>query len=174
LRRFGVPIYTSTTILRAEGEGEVQRAVTAQVDTHWQPVPGTEREYEVDVICLAVGLNPLAELAWMAGCQFTHAPELGGFVPLHDANHETTVPGLYVAGDAAGIEEVTTAIEGGRLVGLAVACALGRLSAEELACRQEEISERVVCLRSGPLGAHRHAAKCRVVEECGQQRAAQL
>ncbi len=166
LRRFGVPIHTSTTVLRVEGEGGVQRAVTAQVDARWQPVPGTETTYDVDVVCLAVGLSPLAELAWMAGCQFAHLPELGGFVPLHDASFETTVPGIYVAGDAAGIEEVTTAMEGGRLVGSTVACALGKLSSAELACRAAEIGGRVECLRSGPLGEHRQAAKSRLIAEC--------
>ncbi len=166
LRRFGIPIHTSTTILQAEGEGAVQQAVTAKVDVAWQPIPGSEQRYDVDAICLAVGLSPLAELAWMAGCQFTHVPELGGFVPLRDETYQTTVPGIYVAGDAAGIEEVTTAMESGRLVGMAVAASLGKLGDDELACRCQEINDRVACLRSGPLGEHRQSANQRVVQEC--------
>jgi NADPH-dependent 2,4-dienoyl-CoA reductase/sulfur reductase-like enzyme len=169
LRRFGVPIHVSTTILKAEGDPSdkgVNSVVTAQLDSAWQPIAGTEKYYQVDVVCLAVGLSPLAELAWMAGCEFTFAPELGGFVPLHNRWQESTIPGIYIAGDAAGIEEVTTAIEGGRIVGASVACSLGKLDAGELENRCGQIDLRVMGLRSGQLGEGRHRAKRQVVEEC--------
>ena len=58
-----------------------------------------------DTICLAVGLNPMTELAYMAGCQMAFIPALGGHVPMHDEHMETTVPGVYVAGDITGVEE---------------------------------------------------------------------
>lgn len=159
LRRNGVPILTSTTIQKATGRDRVEKATTVVLDAQWHQVPGTEREYEVDVICLALGLTPLSELAWMAGCKFAYVPQLGGHVPIHDENMQSTVPGIYVAGDLAGIEEASTAMEEGKLAGIAVAEALGYLSAAEARQRKNAVFQRLDELRSGPFGEARSKAK---------------
>ncbi|MBC7263189.1 MAG: FAD-dependent oxidoreductase [Chloroflexi bacterium] len=159
LRRNGVPILTSTTIKEAKGEGRVEKAVLIQLDPNWNEIPGTEREYDVDVICLAVGLSPLSELAWMAGCQFEYIPELGGHVPIHDLNMQTTVPGIYVAGDLSGIEEASTAMEEGKLAGIAIAESLGYISSEEAKIRKEAVSKRLDVFRTGPFGEAVRRAK---------------
>ncbi|MBC7234096.1 MAG: FAD-dependent oxidoreductase [Chloroflexi bacterium] len=169
LRRHGVPILTSTTIKEARGKGKVEEAITIGLDEHWREIPGTEKAYQVDVICLALGLTPLSELAWMAGCQFDYIPQLGGHIPVHDANMETTVNGIYVAGDVSGIEEASTAMEEGKLAGIAVAEALGYLSAAEAACKKEVVLRRLDELRSGPFGGVRKQAK----EQLHQQRCSQ-
>jgi NADPH-dependent 2,4-dienoyl-CoA reductase/sulfur reductase-like enzyme len=163
VRRAGVPILTSHTILRADGIDCVSSATIARVDEEWRPIPGTEQTLEVDTICLAVGLSPMSELAWMAGCQFTYIPSLGGHVPLHDENMETTVPGVYVAGDIAGIEEASTAMEEGRLAGLAAAEALGYVS-EETGQRKAVARRALDQLRAGPFGEGRQQAKANILE----------
>lgn len=159
IRRAGVPIYTSTTILEATGSDQVNGAVLAAVDDSFRPVPGTERTVEVDTICLAVGLTPLAELAWMAGCEFAFSPRLGGHVPLHDENMMTTCDGIYVAGDITGVEEASTAMEEGRLAGIAVAERLGRIDPAQASKLKEEIRVRMAALRTGPFGEGRKLAK---------------
>ncbi|MDI6870987.1 MAG: FAD-dependent oxidoreductase [Bacillota bacterium] len=158
VRRAGVPILTSHTVLEAKGEPEVSSAVICQLDD-FKPVAGTEREVEVDTVCLAVGLTPLAELAWMAGCQCEYLPALGGFVPVHDERMETTVKGIFVAGDVTGVEEASTAIEEGRLAGIAAAASLGLLSPDEAEERMTAAWERLAALRMGPFGEGRQAAK---------------
>ncbi len=159
LRRNGVPILTSTTIKEARGKDRVERAVAIALDRDWHEIPGTETEYEVDAVCLALGLTPLSELAWLAECKFDYVPQLGGHIPVHDSNMETTVPGLYVAGDVSGIEEACTAMEEGRLVGIAVAESLGHLSGREAADRKEIVFKRLDELRCGPFGLPRNPAK---------------
>ena len=77
--------------------------------------------------CLAVGLRPFDELLRALGVEMKYVSGLGGFVPLHDENLETSKRGVYVAGDITGIEEANTAMDEGRLVGVAVAEKLGRL-----------------------------------------------
>ncbi len=114
VRRLGVPILTRHTILRAEGTDRVERAVVAQLDENWRPIPGTEKVFEVDTIALAVGLRPSIELLHQAGCQIKFVRELGGHVAVRDERMETTVQGIFVAGDSAGIEEATTAMLEGR------------------------------------------------------------
>jgi ferredoxin len=110
-----------------------------------------------------VGLSPLAELARMAGVQFAHIPVLGGWVPVHDKNMQTSLPGIYVAGDLAGIEEASTAMEEGRLAGLAAAEALGYLSPEEGEKKKVKARERLAALRIGSFGEGRGVAKEQIV-----------
>lgn len=159
VRRKGVPILTSTTVKEALGEERVESAVLVGLDEKWEPEAGTEREEEVDVICLACGLTPLAELAWMGGCEFAYIPQLGGHVPVHDENMETSVGGVYVAGDLAGVEEASTAIEEGRLAGIAIAESLGHLGVEEAREKKAEVWKRLGELREGPFGSVRREAK---------------
>lgn len=151
MRRAGVPILTSHTIIEAYGEDSVEGALICKLDEKWQPIPGTEQDLKVDVICLAVGLSPLTELCFQAGCQMKYVPELSGHVPLRNKYLETTRSGLYVAGDVSGVEEASSAMVEGRLAGVCAAYSLGygkvvapKLQAESLA----ELSE----LRAGPAG----------------------
>ncbi|MCL5290593.1 MAG: NAD(P)/FAD-dependent oxidoreductase [Bacillota bacterium] len=149
--RAGVPIYTRHTIKRAYGEQEVSGATIVQLDENLQPVPGTEKDIDADVICLSVGLTPLTELLWQAGCQMIFVPELGGNVPLRNEFLETSVPGIYVAGDVAGIEEASAAMMEGALAGLNAAASLGYTS-ESLASDRKNVLAQLAGLRSGPVG----------------------
>ena len=155
IRRAGVPILTSHTIKEAHGSDRVEDATIIGVDERFQPIGGTEKRIDVDMICLAVGLTPMAELAWMAGCQFVYIPAAGGHVPIHDENMETTMPGLYVAGDITGVEEANTAIDEGRLAGIAAAEALGCCPAREATGRKAETRARLDELRLGAINEPR-------------------
>lgn len=164
IRRAGVPILVSHTVKEVRGDGRVQSATVIRLDEQFRAVEGTERVLEVDTICMAVGLTPLAELGWLKGCQFTHLPQLGGFVPLHDENMETSIPGLYVAGDITGVEEASSAMEEGRLAGVSAAEALGYLDRERADELRDAIQARLRSLRCGPFGEGRQRAKEALIE----------
>lgn len=167
LRRAGIPVLTSTSILEAAGKEAVEKATICSLDEKFCPITGCERTLKVDLICLAVGLSPLAELCWLAGCQFKYLPELGGFIPLHDENMKTTVPSLYVAGDVAGVEEASCAIEEGKLAGVAVAEDLGCLEKDKAKDEKEKIRKRLTTLRLGPFGDMRAKAKLELMGALG-------
>ncbi len=61
LVRMGVPIYTSHTVLSANGTEEVSSVTIARIDKGWKPVPGTERTFQCDTVLVAVGLDPVNE-----------------------------------------------------------------------------------------------------------------
>ncbi len=147
VRRYGVPILTRHTIIEAIGDEKVEGAVIAQVDERFRPIPGTERELDVDVICLAVGLAPIINLTWQAGVEIAYIPELGGHVPWHDEDMRTNVPNVFVAGDLAGIEEATTAMIEGELAALSAVEFLGKASPSELAAKREDAHSRLEDLR---------------------------
>ncbi len=151
IRRLGVPIYTRHTILRAEGKEKVERAVIAEIDDKWQPIPGSEKTFDVDIIALAVGLRPSIELLHQVGAQIMYVRELSGYVVRHDDRMETTVRGIFVAGDSSGIEEATTAMLEGKLAGLAAALFVGKAdlrAIDEMKKVRQDIDE----FRSGPFG----------------------
>jgi len=167
LRRAGVPILTSTSILEARGKEAVEEATICSLDNNLSPIKGCERTLKVDLICLAVGLSPLAELCWMAGCKFKHLPELGGFVPIHDENMRTTLSYLYLAGDVAGVEEASSAMEEGKLAGVSVAGELGYLKKDEAEEEKDRIRKRLSSLRLGPFGDMRAKAKLELMRARG-------
>lgn len=105
IRRMGVPIHLNTTILRAEGEGKVSKAITAKVDDQFKPIPGTSREYEVDTILIAAGLASCDEF-------LRQAREYGILA--------------VAAGDAEEIAEASSAMFGGRIAAFTLAKMLGK------------------------------------------------
>lgn len=166
LARAGVPFYLRHTILRAEGEnGQVCRAIIGQVDEHWEIVEGTEKVLTTDTICIAAGLRPLSKLARLMELRHVFAPTLGGWMPEHDADMRSSDPDVYVAGDIAGVEEANTAMDEGRLAGIAMAQSLGYLEHETAEGRKELIRRRLESLRLGPFGQARLQAKAEFMEK---------
>lgn len=145
--RYGVPFYMRHTILRAEGKDQVEGAVIAEVDDKFQPIPGTEKHLDVDTICLAVGLSPMSQVLRMSGCEIDDTP--GGLVPKTDAYGETTIPGLFAAGDVAGIEEASSAMIGGLIAGLAAAHRAGYLDDAAFEAQAEAARASLTQLRQG-------------------------
>ena len=104
LARQGVPLYTSHTILSANGTEGVESITIAAVDEHFKPVPGTERSFACDAILVAVGLDPE-----------------------NDLHQKALAFGMksFVAGDAEEIAEASSAMFVGKIRALEVARALG-------------------------------------------------
>jgi sarcosine oxidase subunit alpha len=149
-RRQGVEILTSHTVVKALGGKRVRGAIIAQVDDSFNPIPGTERRVDCDLICVAVGLTPTYELAAQAGAQTIFVPELGGFVARRTKFMEVS-DGVYVAGDVSGIEEATTAMLEGQIVGVHSSLRLGYgLPQDEK--QLDAWIKRVGEERSGPFG----------------------
>jgi sarcosine oxidase subunit alpha len=104
LARLGVPIYTSHTIVSADGRETLESVTIARVDESFRPVQGSERSFDCDTLLIAVGLDPVNEF-------YAKALEFG-------------LP-AFAAGDAEEIAEASAAIFSGKIRGLEVARALG-------------------------------------------------
>lgn len=157
--RAGVPFYTGHTVKRVWGQDRVEHVELVKLDDKFQPISGTEFTLEADTVCLATGLTSLTELARLAGCSFDYIPTLSGTLPIHNHAMRTTVPDVYVAGDIAGVEEASTAMEEGRLAGISASADLGHLTAEQAAARSAEVWESLNALRCGYFGQKRRDAK---------------
>ncbi|MDO9508105.1 MAG: NAD(P)/FAD-dependent oxidoreductase [Thermovirgaceae bacterium] len=151
IRRMGVPIYLRHTIKEAIGDQIVKGAVIQEINDKFQPT-GTEIKIDADIICMAVGLTPTCEILWQAGCKMIYVPQLCGHVAQRDMNMRTSHPDIWVAGDAAGIEEASAAMVEGRIAGVGVAKSLGHGNASEQAKRLEDYKGRIADLRGGEVG----------------------
>jgi len=155
IRRMGVPILTRHTVKQVWGKKSVEGATVVQVDDKFRPIAGSERNYAVDTVCLAVGLTPLTELLWNAGCEMKYIPALGGHVAWHDENLRTSRENIYVCGDASGIEEASSAMIEGKVAGLNAARTLTRktnLTQKAYDERLKDLRAQLGQLRRGPFG----------------------
>jgi sarcosine oxidase, subunit alpha len=104
LVRMGVHIYTSHTVLSANGKDQVESITIAQVDSKFKPVPHTEKSFACDTVLIAVGLDPINEFT-IKGREFGM--------------------NVFAAGDAEEIAEASSAMFSGKIKGLEVARFLG-------------------------------------------------
>jgi NADPH-dependent 2,4-dienoyl-CoA reductase/sulfur reductase-like enzyme/Fe-S-cluster-containing hydrogenase component 2 len=104
LVRMGVPIYTSHTVLSANGTDSVESVTIAAIDKDWMPIPGTEQTFACDTLLVAVGLDPVDEF-------YKKAQEFG--------------LSAFAAGDADEVAEASAAMFSGKIRGLEIARALG-------------------------------------------------
>ena len=88
---------------------------------------GVAQTLAADVVLLHQGVVPDVNLASAAGCALAWDESQACFAPVTDEWGGTTVPGLFIAGDGAGIVGAAAAPVRGRLTALAVANALGRI-----------------------------------------------
>ena len=161
--RLGVPFYLSHTIVKAEGEDRVTGVTIAEVDDKFHFIEGTEKHFDVDTICMAVGLSPMSQLLKQAGCDMKDTP--GGYVPVCDILGATSVPGIYAAGDVSGIEEASSAMIEGRISGAVISEYLGYLTNEERESRVNELKEALTALRQGMFAPENRGKKMEKTEE---------
>ncbi|HEY3364048.1 MAG TPA: NAD(P)/FAD-dependent oxidoreductase [Symbiobacteriaceae bacterium] len=149
---WGLPMYLRTACVEIRGQDEVTGVVLEQIGPDGTPT-GRRRTLEVDLVCISDGLYPLAELASAAGCAFAQVPELGGRVPLYGSDMRTTAPGVFVAGNVAGIEGAQVAAAQGQVAGYGIVADAGRIAGSDpaiLAARTALAEVR----RSSPIQFH--------------------
>src|SRR5690625_3156028 len=124
IKMWDLPIHLRKAIKEINGTDRVESVTMVDITADGDIIRNTERTIDVDFVCIAGGLYPLAELAAVVGCPFEFSEELGGHVPIHNDAMETPVHGVYVAGNISGIESAKVAREQGKVAGLSIVKAL--------------------------------------------------
>jgi thioredoxin reductase len=104
LAKHGIPLLFRHAVYRASGtpDSGVQSVTIGRVDHQGNPIPGTQQELQVDTICVAYGFIPSIAMTLHLGCEHYYDANLQAFFPKHDEYLQTSVPGIYVAGDVTG------------------------------------------------------------------------
>ena len=119
LTRARIPVHTGRMIIEAQGTDTLEAVVAARPDgSDPQRIP-------CDTLAIGYGLAPQIDLALTLGAAPTHLTD--GTIALRvNTTQRTTVPGLYAAGETAGVAGAETALLEGEIAGLAVAQAAAR------------------------------------------------
>lgn len=120
VKMWDIPIQLRKAVTEIYGDGKVEGVKLSSINSKGEVIAGSEKDVELDFVCIAGGLYPLTELAAVAGCPFFLVEELGGYIPLHNDRMETPLPGLYVAGNITGIEGAKVAAAQGKTAGLSM------------------------------------------------------
>ncbi|MBT0670728.1 FAD-dependent oxidoreductase [Novosphingobium profundi] len=123
LRQAGVPVHFGSAIVRAEG-GDALEAITLL------RAGGRER-VACDVAAMCYGFLPQSDLVRQVGAAVRWAPGPGGWETLCDEGMRSSLPGLYVAGETAGVAGSDVAMLRGALAGVTLACDAGALDEVE-------------------------------------------
>lgn len=102
LKDFDILLYLSHTIIDVQGKEHVEKITIGKVDKNKKLIKGTEKDFWVDTLLLAVGLIPETSLTQTAGIQLD-AHTKG---PLVNDRFETTVPGIYACGNALHVHDL--------------------------------------------------------------------
>ncbi|MQY12823.1 Hydrogen cyanide synthase subunit HcnB [Streptomyces sp. RB5] len=123
LIRHRVRPLTRSAVTEAHGTDRVTAVTVARLDATWRPVPGTERRIPCDALAVGHGLVPQTDLAVTLGAG-TRTLADGTSALVVDETQETTVAGLWTAGETSGVGGGPLARTEGELAGLAVAARL--------------------------------------------------
>jgi D-hydroxyproline dehydrogenase subunit alpha len=125
LARARVPRVFGHVIRRAEGRERVARAELSPADADWRPLPAAGRWFEPDAVGVGYGFQPNLELARLLGCRLTFARRDGQFVVWRDPRMQSSVDGVFAAGEVGGIGGAELAESEGLLAGISAAGATG-------------------------------------------------
>lgn len=102
LNDYDIPLYLSHTVTNIHGNSRLTGVTVAQVDEHFKPIPGTEKEYKCDTLILSVGLIPENELSIDAGVKLDNRTR-GAVV---DEHFQTSVDGMFAAGNVLHVHDL--------------------------------------------------------------------
>jgi D-hydroxyproline dehydrogenase subunit alpha len=108
--RHRIPYRTRHTVVAAHGTGELD-SVTVKG-------PRGSREIECDALAVGYGFTPAIELATLLGCA-TRVDADTNLVVAVDGNQETSVPGVFAAGELTGIGGADLSVVEGEIAGTA-------------------------------------------------------
>ncbi|WP_149183647.1 NAD(P)/FAD-dependent oxidoreductase [Streptomyces sp. TRM49041] len=123
LLRHRVRVRLRSAVTEVHGTERVEAVTVTRLDRDWRPARGTGRRIVCDALAVGHGLVPQIELATSLGCATRVLPDRTLGLALDDLQ-ETSVRGLWAAGETGGVGGAELARTEGELAGRAVAARL--------------------------------------------------
>jgi hydrogen cyanide synthase HcnB len=141
LRAHGVAVHQGVELVRAEGGERVQAL-------HWRKA-GREHQVACDGVGFGYALRSETQLADLLGCRFSYDGLQRGALPERDAVGRSSVAGVYLAGDGAGIMGADAAEWAGERTALALLADTGhRIDLSRAAWLERQLA-RTAAFRQG-------------------------
>jgi len=114
-------------IVEARGEDHLEEISVAKVDRIGAVIPGSERVYPCECLAVGNGFTANIELGLSAGCSPEYDTDKGGWVIAAAENLETSVPGVFAAGEITGVGGALKSVTEGKLAALSILNKLGKI-----------------------------------------------
>jgi thioredoxin reductase len=101
LHDFDIPLYLSHTVTKTIGKSRLEKIEISQVDDNFNPIPGTEKIFEVDTLLLSIGLIPSNDLLKKLGLPVSKAR--GAVV---DEHYMSDIPGIFSTGNVLHVHDL--------------------------------------------------------------------
>ena len=186
LLRARVPMRYGRIVVRAEGDGRVERVVHAAVDRDWRVIPGTEEQRRGGHALRRLRVLPVGRAAAARGLRLRATTRTSaGRSSSSTSGCGRRRRGVSAAGDGTGVAGAFVAVDEGRLAALGAALDLGALTAAEAERAAAPIRARLRaqgglprahcagCTRSAP-GIYELATADTVVCRCEEVTPAEL
>jgi len=116
----GVPVRFNTKIIEARGNGSLDEIVTGKTDRDGRLIAGKEKIIKVNGFAYSNGFVPNVELPNLAGCDISFKKEYGGWVVDVNENMETSIPGVFCAGEVTGVGGALKSVNEGEIASISI------------------------------------------------------
>ena len=148
IRKAKVPYLYGHAVTRVVGNGVVEAVEATAVDKDARKQgTGQTRRFDCDALAIGHGLVPTTDLSRLFGAAHDYRQVAGGWVVRVDIDQQTSVPGLFAAGDGTGVSGAAAATIEGELAALAAAHHLGQLDSAAFDTRAAPIRRRLARAR---------------------------
>jgi len=126
-----VPVINTHVLKQVSGSHNDFTATISRIDSDWRLIAGSEEEIGADVIAVGYGLMPSVELTRLAGCEHRFDHPRGYWRTVRGDRLETSIPGIFVAGDGVQVKGYEAAITEGKLAAIEAARQLGKTTQQD-------------------------------------------
>jgi NADPH-dependent 2,4-dienoyl-CoA reductase/sulfur reductase-like enzyme len=135
------PVKFGTRIIEARGEKSLEEVLTVKIDRNGRRLPGSEIAYPCDCLALGYGFVANIELAQLAGCRLEYDKNQGGWMVRVSEDLETSVSGIFAAGEITGIAGAAKSVTEGQLAALSILLRLGKISPDTFYARSARLKK---------------------------------
>jgi len=115
-------------IMEARGDEQIEEVLVAKIDRLGNVVQRSEKTYPCECLAIGNGFAANLELGLMAGCTSEYDPHKGGWIFNTHKGLETSIPGIYAAGEVTGIGGALKSISEGKLAAYSILNNLGKIN----------------------------------------------
>ncbi|MEN8154159.1 MAG: NAD(P)/FAD-dependent oxidoreductase [Acidobacteriota bacterium] len=115
-----VPIRFNHRIIEARGDGSLEEIVVGKTDKNGRIITGKEKIVKTGGFAYSFGFVPNVELPVLAGCDVRFEKNLGGWIAEVNENMETSVPGVFCAGEVTGVGGALKSVNEGETASISI------------------------------------------------------
>lgn len=147
LKRHKVPVKYGWGVVQAiagndKDNSRINQVEVAPYDENWNADLSHSQILDVDCLGVGYGFVSRSQLGQMMGLDYDYQA-ISGVTPVKSKMYQSSVPGIYVVGDSAGLLGADAAIYQGRLAALEIAQKQGKLSDAQTAKASSKLLRRI-------------------------------